>query len=288
MKLLREPLLHFLLLGTAIFFAHHLISGRAADEPGKIVISQGEIASMAVGFSRTWQRSPTREELEGLIRDRVREEVYCREAIAMGLANDDMIIRRRLRQKLEFVTDDVAALTDPTDAELSEYLRTHSDVFRADSRFTFNQVYLSPEKHDGTLSQDAAQLLAKLNAKGDDANVSAFGDLFLLENTFAEVPAKEIAKQFGEKFAASLSQLEPGQWHGPVESGYGVHLVFLARRTEGRMPELNEVRDVVQREWANARRLESNEKFYQELLKRYTVTVEGLEPVEKQKKLVAK
>jgi hypothetical protein len=286
MKIFREPLLHFLLLGGGIFVAHHLISARSADEPGKIIVSQGEIASMAVGFSRTWQRSPTREELEGLIRDRVREEVYCREAIAMGLANDDMIIRRRLRQKLEFVTDDVAALAEPTDAELSEYLRTHSDAFRSDSRFTFSQVYLDPEKHTGTLVQDAAQLLAQLKAQGDNADVSALGDSFLLANSFAEAAATEVAKQFGEKFAASLSKLAPGQWHGPVESGYGVHLIFLAQRTEGRVPELGEIQDSVKREWANARRLESNEKFYQSLLRRYVVVVEPLPPAP-DKKLAA-
>ena len=120
-KLIREPFVHFLLLGAAIFVAHRLVSGRADNQPGKIVITQGEITSMVIGFSRTWQRPPTREELEGLIRDRVRAEVYCREAVAMGLDQDDPVIRRRLQQKLEFVTNDVAALAEPTDAELAEY-----------------------------------------------------------------------------------------------------------------------------------------------------------------------
>jgi hypothetical protein len=118
-KILCEPLLHFLLLGTAIFVAYSLVSKRTAEEPGKIVISQGQIASIVVGFTRTWQRPPTSEELEGLVRDRVREEVYCHEALALGLDKDDIIIRRRLRQKMEFVTDDVVAQAQPTDDELS-------------------------------------------------------------------------------------------------------------------------------------------------------------------------
>ena len=129
-KLIREPFIHFIFLGAAIFLAYHFLSARADNQPGKIVITQGDITSMMIGFSRTWQRPPTREELEGLIRDRVREEVYSREAIAMGLDRDDPIIRRRLQQKLQFVTDDVAAPAEPTDAELADYLKAHADRFR--------------------------------------------------------------------------------------------------------------------------------------------------------------
>src|SRR5438876_4485316 len=143
-KLIREPFIHFLLLGAAIFLAYHFLSARADNQPGKIVITQGDITSMVIGFSRTWQRPPTREELDRLIRNRVREEVYCREAVAMGLDQDDPVIRRRLQQKLEFVTNDVAALAAPTDARLAEYLKTHADSFRVDRRVTFSQVYLDP------------------------------------------------------------------------------------------------------------------------------------------------
>ena len=152
-KLIREPFIHFIFLGAAIFLAYHFLSARADNQPGKIVITQGDITSIMIGFSRTWQRPPTREELEGLIRDRVREEVYYREAIAMGLDRDDPVIRRRLQQKLQFVTDDVAAPVEPTDAELSDYLKTHADVFRVDRKFTFSQVYLDPNKHRDQLAQ---------------------------------------------------------------------------------------------------------------------------------------
>ena len=285
-KILCEPLLHFLLLGTAIFVAYSLVSKRTAEEPGKIVISQGQIASIVVGFTRTWQRPPTSEELEGLVRDRVREEVYCREALALGLDKDDIIIRRRLRQKMEFVTDDVVVQAQPTDDELSAYLQAHPDPFRVQRQCTFSQVYLNPEKHGENLTRDTAQLLARLNQAGGKADVSALGDSFLLEHTLAAAPSSEVAKQFGEKFAAKLDELAPGQWQGPVESGYGVHLVFVSERTEGRLPALAEVRDAVRREWANTRRLEANETFYQELLKRYVVTIERPEPMEE--KQVAK
>ena len=279
-RVLREPLLHFLLLGAAVFAAYGLLSKRGSAEPGRIVVTQGQVASMALGFTRTWQRPPTTDELEGLIRDRVREEVYCREAMALGLDKDDTIIRRRLRQKMEFLTDDLVDQAQPTDDELKAYLRAHPDLFRVQRRFSFSHVYLNPDKHGGHLARDTAELLAQLNQAGVRADVSAMGDSFLLDHTFAAVPGSEVAKQFGEPFAVKLGEVSPGLWQGPVESGYGVHLVFVRERTEGLVPPLDEVRDAVGREWANARRLEANEKLYEAMLKRYAVTIERPEPVQ--------
>ena len=282
-KLIHEPLLHFLLLGAAIFAAYHLTADRSADEPGKIVITEGQVAALDLGFTRTKQRPPTREELEGLIRDQVQEEVYFREAIALGLDKDDTIVRRRLRQKMEFITDNVAALGEPTDEELTDYLKTHSALFHAERRFTFTHVYLSPDRRGENLARDAGQLLAQLQQAGDKADVSEMGDSFMLGQTFQSLPASEAVKLFGEKFAAKLGDLSAGQWQGPVESGYGVHLVLVSERTEGRVPALEEVRDAVRAEWANTRRSEVNEKFYQELLKRYVVTVERPKPLEEKR-----
>ena len=190
-RLLREPLLHFLLLGAAIFAAYSLVSKRSGDEPGKIVVTQGQIAAMAEGFTRTWRRPPTREELEGLIRDRVHEEVYCREAMALGLDKDDTIIRRRLRQKMEFVTDDVAALARADRRRVERVSATRTPIrFASQRQFTFSHVYLNPEKHGEHLARDAAQLLAQLNQAGGKADVSALGDAFLLEHTVRSVPAE--------------------------------------------------------------------------------------------------
>lgn len=283
-RFIREPFIHFLLLGAAIFIANRLVSGRADNQPGKIVITQGQIMSMVIGFSRTWQRPPTHEELEGLIRDRVREEVYYREALAMGLDRDDTIIRRRLQQKLEFVTDNVATPAEPTDTELAEYLKTHADVFRIDRRFTFSQVFLDPSKHGDHLVEDITQLLTQLRRHGRDTDLSSLGDPFLLEHRVEAAPTTEVAKQFGDKFAAKLGDFPAGQWCGPLESGYGVHLVLVEERSEERLPELAEVREVVRREWTNARRLESNEKFFESLLKHYQVVVEKIDPAKADQK----
>jgi PPIC-type PPIASE domain len=279
-KLAREPLLHFLLLGALIFVAYSLVSKHTSSEPGKIVITQGQLASMWASFTNTRQREPTREEWEGLIRQRVREEVYYREALALGMDKDDLIIRRRLQQKMEFVSDDVSARPQPTDNELRAYLRAHPDSFRVDQRLTFRQVFLDAEKRGKGLAQDTAQLLAQLNREGGKTDILAMGDSILLDHSFDALPANEVARLFGDKFAKTLGGLPLDRWQGPIESSYGVHLVFVTQRLEGRMPELAEVRDAVRREWDSANRLEANEKFYQGLLKHYTVTVEKPELAE--------
>lgn len=280
-RIFKEPLLHFLLLGAALFIAYGLMSKPGSSRaPGKIVVTVGQVEHLAAGFAKTWQRPPTDAELKGLIDEWVREEIATREAMALGLDKDDTVVRRRLRQKLEFVSDDIAAQTEPTDADLNAYLQAHPDLFRVEPLFTFSQVYLDPVKHGDNLGRDTVRVLARLKQAGATADGSALGDSLLLEHTFQSAPTSEILKQFGEEFALKLGELSPGQWQGPVESGYGVHLVLVSERREGRLPELAEVRDVVRREWANAQRLEANERFYQELLERYTVTIEGLEPVE--------
>ena len=206
-RILKEPLLHFLLLGAAIFVGYGLVSKSSSGEPGKIVITQGQLASMWESFTRTRQRQPTREEWEGLIRDRVREEVYYREALALGLDKDDTIIRRRLQQKMEFVSDDVAAQS-PADRRRVERVSAGAPrfKFRVEQQFTFRQVYLNPEKHGKNLARDAAQLLAQLNQDGGKADISALGDAIMLDHQYDALPAGEVAKLFGDKFATSLGR----------------------------------------------------------------------------------
>jgi hypothetical protein len=277
-RILKEPLLHFLVLGAAIFVAYGWVSKPTQDEPGKIIVTQGQIEHLATGFAKTHQRPPSADELAGLVRDRVREEVYYREAMALGLDRDDTIIRRRLRQKMEFVSDDIAAQSEPGDSDLNAYLQAHSDKFLVEERFSFRQVYLNPEKHGENLAHAAAQLLAQLNQAGVRADIAAMGDTSLLERDLTAASMGEITRQFGDAFAAKLGGLPPGQWQGPVESAFGVHLVLVNERTEGRLPVLAEVRDAVRREWEGERRLEANETFYQELLERYAVTIEEPKP----------
>ena len=273
MKLLKEPLFHFLLLGAAIFGGHRILAGGRATAPDEIVVTQGRIDALTAAFTRTWQRPPTASERDGLIRDYIREEVYAREAIALGLDKDDVVIRRRLRQKLEFVSEDV--LAPPTDDQLRAYLTSHPDAFRVEARFTFRHIFLNGERRGEELARDAARLLAQLRLPGTDPGT--LGDPFLLDRRFEVVPAGVVAEQFGEQFAATLAELPTGQWVGPIASAYGSHLVFVAQRTGGRVLALEEVGDAARREWDNAQRVESSEKFYQGLLKSYSVTIDGVQ-----------
>jgi parvulin-like peptidyl-prolyl isomerase len=164
---------------------------------------------------------------------------------------------------------------------LNTYLEDHPDAFRHEQLLTFRQLYLNTERHGEMLARDTTQLLAQLKQAGGESDVSALGDPSLLAQEFAAVPGSEVAKQFGRTFAAELDGLESGQWQGPIESGYGLHLVFIKERTAGRLLALADVRDEVRREWTNMRRLETTEKFYDELLSRYVVIIERPEPVDK-------
>ena len=273
-RVLKEPLLHFLVLGALLFIGYE-IANRGDSSSGQIVVTQGKIENLASTFARVWQRPPTPPELDGLIEDFVREEVLAREAMALGLDRDDTVIRRRLRQKMEFVADDLAVQTEPTDAELTEFLEEHPNLFGVEPIFSFRQVYLNPERRGNALKQGAAQLLARLNRSGANGDFANLGDSTLLSHRLTDVRASEVTDLFAEEFTQQLAQLPKGRWQGPVTSAYGIHLVFVEDRKEGRMPELSEVREQVAREWADARRREANEQFYQDLLERYAVTIES-------------
>jgi PPIC-type PPIASE domain len=274
MKLLREPLVHFLLLGAVLFGVFALVGDRGSARTGQIVVTPGHLEHLMVSFTRTWQRPPTAQELAGLIDDYIREEVLYREAVAMGLDRDDTIVRRRLRQKLEFLTEETAETAPPTEADLQVFLQQHLDTFRVEPRLAFRHVYLSRNRRSDATDTEARQLLAQLTTGGAATDTAALGDPFLLPPEFALLSRSEIARLFGDAFAQQLQHLEAGRWGGPIESGYGLHLVYVRERVDGRMPALAEVREGVQREWLAARRKAVNEQFYQRLRARYTVVVE--------------
>jgi PPIC-type PPIASE domain len=278
-KLFREPLFHFLLLGAAIFAAYSFTTRHNAKQD-EIVITQGKIDSIIATFERTWQHQPSQQEVQGLIRDYVREEASYREAMAMGLDQDDQVIRRRLRQKLEFFSEDTIAQAQPTEAELESYLKTHQEKFKTDATFTFRQVYLNAQKRGANLQHDTERMLSSLQQAGANADLSAYGDTSLLEEQYDNFSAIDVKKTFGEEFEKNLTALSPGNWQGPVASSYGEHLVFVIKKQEEVVPPLAQIRDAVAREWGNARRTKANDDLYQALLERYTVRIE--EPKEKQ------
>ena len=162
MKLLREPLVHFLLLGAVLFGVFALLGDRGSERAGHIVVTPGHLEHLLVSFTRTWQRPPTAQELAGLIDDYIREEVLYREAVAMGLDRDDTIVRRRLRQKLEFLTEETAAMAAPSDEELQTFLQQHLDAFRVEPRLAFRHVYLRRDRRGDAANAEARHLLTQL------------------------------------------------------------------------------------------------------------------------------
>jgi hypothetical protein len=282
MKIIREPLFHFLLLGAAIFAVYGVVTRHKTDKPGQILVTQGTLENLVTGFTRTWQRPPTEEELQGLVRDYIREEAAYREALTLGLDRDDMIVRRRLQQKLEFLSDELATRTEASDAELQSFLQTHIGLFQSETLFSFRQIYFNPQLHGRNLHRDMARALGDLERAGSRANTADLGDAFLLERSFENVSLSDVKRTFGDQFASALAALRLGIWQGPIDSSYGNHLVFVAQRSEGRLPALDEARDQVRREWLDAKRKEATDKFYQAILSRYKVKIEPPE----EKKLV--
>jgi hypothetical protein len=278
-RLIREPLLHFLILGMCVFVGYHLFANPNRPVQGKIAVTQAKIDNLIDNFARSWNRPPTQDELNGLIRDYVREEASVREAIALGLDRDDTVIRRRLRQKMDFMIEDVAAQTEPSEKDLALFLRSHPEKFRTEGTTSFQHVYFNPSAHK-QIDQEIRQALEQLKNGRD---FESYGDPILIDRVFKDASSDEIKGQFGEKFLGELDQVPIGQWSGPIESGLGLHLVFITERKEGKEPDLNQIHDQVKREWANAKRVEMNERAYRDLLARYSVVIE--QPAESKKEI---
>jgi hypothetical protein len=282
-RILREPLLHFLVLGAVLFAGYSALSDGEEERDDRIVISAGQIDHLKVGFTRAWRRPPTADEMNGLIRAHIREEVFYREAKAMGLDRNDTIIRRRLHQKLEFILQDVASQTEPPDRDLAGLLQSQPEKFRVGQRLSFSHVYFNPERYADGGREAAERLLTTLSTEGAKADVSAAGDRFMLGNRFDALPAAEAAKLFGPDFKKALVALQVGIWQGPIKSGYGLHLVLLTERDEGRIPTVAEARDALLREWKQAQRDKTNDDVFTKLLSRYTVTIKDTTPAAPEK-----
>jgi hypothetical protein len=271
--LLREPLLQFLVLGAAVFGLFHLVDKEKAEAPARIVISSARIANLADGFARTWRRPPGKEELQGLVDDYIRDEVFYREGRAAGLDRDDVIIRRRVRQKMEFLAEDISA-PEPGEEQLAAYLKANPERFRTEDRLTFQQVFLSAARRGRAIDDNSKQVANALDRAEAAVDKTALGDPFLLGEEFQAVSQSEVASLFGENFAKRISAMEAGRWQGPITSSFGQHFVYIGERISGILPPLDAVREAVRREWSNARRLEAEQKLYGSLRERYEIVVE--------------
>jgi hypothetical protein len=265
---LREPLVHFFLLGAVLFALYAIVNPDAAGDPAEIVVDERIIDGLATRFERTWRRQPTAQELDALIDNWVREEVLYREGLALGFDRDDPVVRRRIAQKLEFVAD--AGAEAPDDAALEAWLADHAQDYLVPARFHFEQRYFGSERHGDGLDRAVSEALAKLQAGVDVA-----GDGTLLPARVDGDPAGRIDAVFGLGFAAQLEALPQRIWAGPVESAFGAHLVRVTEHFPVRQPELAEVREAVSRDAMRARTDAADAAFFQSILQRYTVRIEA-------------
>jgi hypothetical protein len=274
--LLREPLVHYLGLGIVLFAGYALLSG--GDDSGAdqlIQVTENEVRWLADAWQGRWQRPPTQEELRGLVDAYVREEVLYREALAVGLDRDDQVIRRRLVQKLEFITEDLASQVQPSDLQFQAYFNENLDRYRMPERRSFQHVYFNADRRGVDVESDAEEVLERLRATSPSFEEAVMlGDRIMLEYAYSDLSEEEVARQFGGRFAESLFQVEPGEWQGPIGSGLGLHLVRVVDVVEGRAPELSEVRDEVLRDYESDLRNRASQALYDNLRIQYQIEID--------------
>lgn len=263
---LREPLLHFLLGGAGLFLLFNTVSDSQTGANEEIVITSGQIEHFVSLFVKTRQRAPSDLELRGLIDNFILEEVLYREALAIGLDRDDTIVRRRLRQKIEFLLDDFT-MVEPTDADLQQFLDNNADRFRRDARISFDQISLGEESREF-----ASLTLASLQA--DVSDPSSFSKSYLMPFRFDDASESAVSAQFGDAFAAALFKIEALGWTGPIDSPFGLHLVRVEGIVPRSVPALADIRAEVGREWLLDFRAAAQQKIIDQMKAKYTITVE--------------
>jgi peptidyl-prolyl cis-trans isomerase C len=276
-RLLREPLVHFLLVGLIMFIIYGALNpgpGRGGTGLNQIVLTEDDMRQLEIVFSAQWQRLPTPEELNGLINSRVREEILYREALALGLDKEDTIVKRRMAQKMEFLAEDLSALREPTTEELRAWFERNSRQFALPPRTTFRHLYFSPDRRGQNARTDAVDALNKLAGKPEDSPAAAaLADPFMFQDYYGDHTPEHLTKEFGPNFANSLFQLKPGSWQGPIKSGYGWHLVWIDSITPGRVPQFEEVETDVKSAWTEDLRDEFKSKAYEAMREKYEVVL---------------
>lgn len=273
-KLLREPLLHFLLLGALIFAAAGWRARRrpAEEAPARIEVTAAVVERLRAGYERQLGRAPDADELRGLVTAHIREEVLCREALALGLDRDDAIVRRRLAQKMEFLTQDITTSVAPDEAMLAAFFARNADRYAKPPRVSFHHVYFSKEKRGAQLEADVNAALAALARP--DANEEAFGDSFLQGFEFSDQGEQDLASIFGREFGMAVMKAPAGRWSGPIASSYGVHLVHVSRRGDPQPVELAAVRDAVLRDYLEERRQAGNAEVLARMKQNYDIVID--------------
>ena len=282
-RVLSEPLVHFFAVGAVLFGAYWLLNKEPEAAVGgqRIEISANDIRQMAVAWLAQGRSPLTRDELQSLVDQKIAEEVLFREGMALGLDRNDEIIKRRVAQKMDFLAADVAAMQEPERADLVEWFSKNSNRFMLPPRASFRQLYFSPDRRGAAARSDAETTLQAIaDKRADSPEVAALADPFILRAYYRNSTPDQLLKEFGPAFAPELFKLAPGGWRGPVQSGYGWHLVWIDALEPGRTPAFEEVEADVRAALQEARYQEIKRAALDEMRSRYTVDVVPLETVD--------
>ena len=273
---LREPLLHFLLIGFALFAVYSALNP-GPDRRGnssRIELTEDDRRQLDVAWMAQWRRHPTRGEIRALNDGKVREEILYREALALGLDKDDTIVKRRLAQKMEFLAEDVSAVRDPESEELKAWFEKNRERFALPGRVSFRHLYFSVDSRGERARDAAARALERLAGKpADSPSAVKIGDRFMFQDYYGDSVPEQVAGVFGTQFAQALFQLKSGSWQGPLESGLGWHLVFVESATPGRVPAFEEVEPDVKTGWMDEQRAAAKRRAFDAMRARYEVVL---------------
>ncbi|WP_057831816.1 peptidylprolyl isomerase [Colwellia sp. TT2012] len=271
--LLKEPLLHFLLLGAALFYFYALVSDNQASDH-EITLSAAKIAQLNYSFEKTRQRPPSKEEFDALVNNYFKEQVAYQKGKELGLLDGDSIIQKRIQQKLEFIVEDTVASLTPSEEQLTVFLTKHSEEYRKEQLFSFVQLYFNLQKHDdidGEMQTIVAKIKSLTVSEQTKENLLSLSDNIYLEYEYHNMSFSQVARYFGSDFANALVAMELGKWLPDIKSGYGVHIVKLNAKQGGELQSLAAVRGQVKQAWFNQQRQQTLAKFYQRLFVEYQV-----------------
>jgi len=267
-RLAREPLVHFLLIGLLFFVLFSWFGGSPGDRT--IRVDDRQVAALAGRFEATWQRPPSAAELRAMVDAHVRDEIFYREGLALGLDRDDPLIRRQVRQKFEVYAEESETSGPPTNDQLQAWLEANASRYAEPGVVTFEQVLVDPLRHGPATEAMVKAVRAQLASGADPASL---GDGRMLPPRIDLMPLDLVARDFGEGFAAAVGAAKAGAWEGPIKSGYGLHVVRVERHVPGRNPALSQVRTAVARDWEADRRAKSLDAYYRRLREDYDVEV---------------
>jgi peptidyl-prolyl cis-trans isomerase C len=273
---LREPLLQFLLIGLALFVVYDVLhpASNAESESNRIVLTPDDFEQLGVTWLAQGRPPPDSEQMQSLIELRVREEVLYREAMALGLDKGDEIVKRRLAQKMEFLAEGASVDNDPPADTLRSWFRDNQQRFSLPARVSFRHLYFSPDQRGEHSREDAVRVMAQLTGKpGNWEGAAALGDPFMDQDYYGDRSSEDLAKLFGLNFAQDIAGLKPGAWQGPIQSGYGWHLIFIDTLAPGRVPAFEEIEPEIRAEWIEDQRLQAKRKAYETMRARYQVVL---------------